>query len=149
MINVFFFTGQIIFYYIEFKFNGQFSINLLAKFLYSGYYRTISFEKFAAAFCLWFSLPDNNKALVPGYPCIGLFCPLVSKGPARGMEGSQGIVTVLLQYGGGICLTVTRKCSYLHAVSSAIISYYQGLLHHRTCKRDFLCSWPSLNSYLK
>ena len=25
----------------------------------------------------------------------------------------------------------------------------QGLLYHRTCKRDFLCSWPSLNSYLK
>ena len=25
----------------------------------------------------------------------------------------------------------------------------QGLLYHRTCKRNFLCSWPSLNSYLK
>ena len=25
----------------------------------------------------------------------------------------------------------------------------QGLLYHRTCKRDFLRSWPSLNSYLK
>ena len=25
----------------------------------------------------------------------------------------------------------------------------QGLLYHRTCKRDFLCSWPSLNFYLK
>ena len=25
----------------------------------------------------------------------------------------------------------------------------QVLLYHRTCKRDFLCSWPSLNSYLK
>ena len=25
----------------------------------------------------------------------------------------------------------------------------QGLLYHRTCKPDFLCSWPSLNSYLK
>ena len=25
---------------------------------------------------------------------------------------------------------------------------YQGLLYHRTCKPDFLCSWPSLNSYL-
>ena len=25
----------------------------------------------------------------------------------------------------------------------------QGLLYYRTCKRDFLCSWPSLNSYLK
>ena len=23
------------------------------------------------------------------------------------------------------------------------------LLYHRTCKPDFLCSWPSLNSYLK
>ena len=25
----------------------------------------------------------------------------------------------------------------------------QGLLYHRTCKPDFLFSWPSLNSYLK
>ena len=24
----------------------------------------------------------------------------------------------------------------------------QGLLYHRTCKLDCLCSWPSLNSYL-
>ena len=24
-----------------------------------------------------------------------------------------------------------------------------GLLYHRTCKHDFLCNWPSLNSYLK
>ena len=29
------------------------------------------------------------------------------------------------------------------------IYYSQGLLYHRTCKPDFLCSWPSLNSYLK
>ena len=29
------------------------------------------------------------------------------------------------------------------------IALCQGLLYHRTCKRDFLCSWPSLNSYLK
>ena len=27
--------------------------------------------------------------------------------------------------------------------------WIQGLLYHRTCKRDFLCSWPSLNSYLE
>ena len=26
---------------------------------------------------------------------------------------------------------------------------YQGLLYHRTCKPDFLSSWPSLNSYLE
>ena len=31
----------------------------------------------------------------------------------------------------------------------SIITLLQGLLYHRTCKRDFLCSWPSLNSYLK
>ena len=30
-----------------------------------------------------------------------------------------------------------------------LFSLYQGLLYHRTCKRDFLCSWPSLNSYLE
>ena len=28
-------------------------------------------------------------------------------------------------------------------------SISQGLLYHRTCKPDFLFSWPSLNSYLK
>ena len=31
----------------------------------------------------------------------------------------------------------------------SIFREYQGLLYHRTCKPDFLCSWPSLNSYLK
>ena len=34
------------------------------------------------------------------------------------------------------------------AVNVEIISFAQGLLYHRTCKPDFLCSWPSLNSYL-
>ena len=29
------------------------------------------------------------------------------------------------------------------------LPFSQWLLYHRTCKRDFLCSWPSLNSYLK
>ena len=29
------------------------------------------------------------------------------------------------------------------------IRHSQGLLYHRTCKHDFLCNWPSLNSYLK
>ena len=28
------------------------------------------------------------------------------------------------------------------------LSSKQGLLNHRTCKPDFLCSLPSLNSYL-
>ena len=32
---------------------------------------------------------------------------------------------------------------YAHFISC------QGLLYHRTCKKDFLCSWPLLNSYLK
>ena len=30
-----------------------------------------------------------------------------------------------------------------------LLAHFQGLLYHRTCKTDFLCSWPSLNSYLK
>ena len=29
------------------------------------------------------------------------------------------------------------------------ICHHQGLLYHRTCKNDLLCSWPSLNSYLE
>ena len=34
-------------------------------------------------------------------------------------------------------------------VITHVSSYNQGLLYHRTCKPDFLCSWPSLNSYLE
>ena len=34
-------------------------------------------------------------------------------------------------------------------VSSMKLYTVQGLLYHKTCKPDFLCSWPSLNSYLK
>ena len=37
---------------------------------------------------------------------------------------------------------------YIH-MGYIIIWLGQELLYHRTCKRDFLCSWPSLNSYLK
>ena len=37
-----------------------------------------------------------------------------------------------------------RKCSFC-----VIYAFLQGLLYHRTCKPDFLGSWPSLNSYLK
>ena len=40
----------------------------------------------------------------------------------------------------------------LHEVDAPqvlILGGIQGLLYHRTCKPDFLCSWPSLNSYLK
>ena len=33
--------------------------------------------------------------------------------------------------------------------ADVFIAMYQGLLYHRTCKPNFLCSWPSLNSYLK
>ena len=47
-----------------------------------------------------------------------------------------------------------RKCSTIHLPQTrptcrSYTCYSQGLLYHRTCKRDFLCSWPSLNSYLK
>ena len=34
-------------------------------------------------------------------------------------------------------------------VRKEILSSGQGLLYHRTCKPDFLCSWPSINSYLE
>ena len=41
-----------------------------------------------------------------------------------------------------ICIVLTvSRCTYIYDD--------QGLLYHRTCKPDFLCSWPSLNSYLK
>ena len=35
------------------------------------------------------------------------------------------------------------------SLKSLLICTCQGLLYHRTCKPDFLCSWPMLNSYLK
>ena len=40
---------------------------------------------------------------------------------------------------------------FLHWQSKVcnIFCVRQGLLYQRTCKPDFLCSWPSLNSYLK
>ena len=37
----------------------------------------------------------------------------------------------------------------LELMSNRIMRLNLGLLYHRTCKPDFLCSWPSLNSYLK
>ena len=42
-------------------------------------------------------------------------------------------------------------CIYMYVFNAIYIDIYtyQGLLYHRTCKRDFLCSWPALNSYLK
>ena len=46
-----------------------------------------------------------------------------------------------------------RNSEYTYAtnyIASIYIYIYnfQGLLYHRTCKSDFLCSLPSLNSYL-
>ena len=31
---------------------------------------------------------------------------------------------------------------YLNLPISKIVHIYRGLLYHRTCKPDFLCSWP-------
>ena len=47
---------------------------------------------------------------------------------------------------------LTEEAGTNHLGSGALSSVLwraQGLLYHRTCKPDFLCSWPSLNSYLK
>ena len=44
---------------------------------------------------------------------------------------------------------VVRQSEVLVPGDRRLVSGRQGLLYHRTCKRDFLCSWPSLNSYLK
>ena len=42
------------------------------------------------------------------------------------------------------------NCQHFSGIIPVIFLYSsQGLLYHSTCKRDFLCSWPSLNSYLK
>ena len=57
----------------------------------------------------------------------------------------------------GISCSALMKGNFLHCVESLLHFHYlldliwhdQGLLYHRTCKHDFLCSWPSLNSYLK
>ena len=65
-------------------------------------------------------------------------------------SNSHSKVTHLYIYIIDIFLTSTVK---LHKLQSVVnhthITLNQGLLYHRTCKPDFLCSWPSLNSYLK
>ena len=49
------------------------------------------------------------------------------------------------------CISVYIYMSECVRIYNIYASKYinQGLLYHRTCKRDLLCSWPSLNSYLK
>ena len=42
-----------------------------------------------------------------------------------------------------------KKIEKQNGNRNMFIYLIQGLLYHRTCKSDFLCSWPSLNSYLK
>ena len=39
--------------------------------------------------------------------------------------------------------------SYCRKITQYSKCQQQGLLYHRTCKPDFMCSWPSLNSYLE
>ena len=41
-----------------------------------------------------------------------------------------------------------NECKNSLSISHSL-SFAQELLYHRTCKPDFLCSWSSLNSYLK
>ena len=49
----------------------------------------------------------------------------------------------------GLCIIPIRRYSQFPTINSLNLGLSQGLLYHRTCKRDFLCRWPSLNSYLK
>ena len=43
-----------------------------------------------------------------------------------------------------------KKYNYIYiSLAAFFLCTLQGLLYHRTCKHDLLCSWPSLNSYLK
>ena len=41
------------------------------------------------------------------------------------------------------------KRQIVHSLVPYVGTEDQRLLYHRTCKPDFLCSWPSLNSHLK
>ena len=54
------------------------------------------------------------------------------------------------------CQTIKSKLldCFLYAGQTSVIdrirlTFTQGLLYHRMCKPDFLCSWLSLNSYLE
>ena len=47
------------------------------------------------------------------------------------------------------CLKVGHQRRSVSRNSYQLLGRYQGLLYHRTCKPVFLCSWPSLNSYLE
>ena len=48
-----------------------------------------------------------------------------------------------------ICYKGRQDCSHYESLIFKCIEANQGLLYYRTCKPDFLCSWASLNSYLK
>ena len=46
------------------------------------------------------------------------------------------------------CTDPNRRCKS-REIRCLMLCLLQRLLYHRTCTRDFLCSWPLLNSYLK
>ena len=59
------------------------------------------------------------------------------KKPAKGYGGYDG-------YDSGLYTKVGERWK-----TTVYFCLCQGLLYHRTCKPDFLCSWPSLKSYLE
>ena len=80
-------------------------------------------------------------------------CPAGRRCSGRGAGGSSTWVVSAVPPGPRNAPVRTHfgaRCrSAMVKNKGAYLQLNQGLLYHRTCKRDFLYSWPSLNSYLK
>ena len=72
---------------------------------------------------------------------------ILKKSEKNGLPHHQNMVeckkSLLAEFANNSCVQELQDEIYAH------LYIYQGLLYHRMCKQDFLCSWPSLNSYLK
>ena len=75
--------------------------------------------------------------------------------PNRGFSEAAGgivksnILDVAFEGGNATQFILRGSNAYSHNIAVVNLTLNQELLNHRKCKPDFLCSWPSLNSYLK
>ena len=101
-------------------------------------------------FCDGHHLPGAVGVLQPAL--VGE-APQFAEGPhqlvQQGLRHSRPVRLQERHFGGGGRVVDSVTSKQIPCVVSSNINNCQGLLYHRTCKRDFLCSLPSLNSYLK
>ena len=102
--------------------------------------------KVAITLCFWARFMDGQALVLgPGmdilvYPTWRPTC-LHMHSMGRCIQSRFGFLTFSV-----LALSVLLKSS---AITHMSLTPFQVLLYHRMCKPDFLCSWPSLNSYLK